>query len=104
MKTVTAANFDAEVVGSDVPVVVKFWAEWCQPCKLLTGVFNKLAAHYGDRVKFTSVDADSESDLVSAMRIDALPTILVYKGGQRVQKLVGLQNEKTLRAELDSQL
>ena len=104
MKEVTFESFDAEVGNSNVPVLVKFWAEWCQPCKMLKPTLERLATAYGDQVKFVQVDADSESAIVSLLHISSLPTLIIYKDGKPVQTLIGLQSEKSLKAALDSHL
>jgi thioredoxin len=104
MTNVTAQNFDTEVVGSETPVLVKFWADWCQPCKMLAPTISKLAGEYSGRVKFVEVNAEDEPTLTSKLKVNSLPTVVVYKNGAAAQSAVGLQSEKALRTLLDSHL
>ena len=102
--TITDANFDAEVLQSKVPVLVDFWAEWCQPCRRLAPVVEKIADDYAGRVKVGKLDTDSNHATASKFAISAIPTILVFKGGQIAQKFVGLRGDKDFREALDAAL
>jgi thioredoxin len=84
-----------------VPVLVDFWAEWCQPCKRLGPTIEKLAADYASRVKVGKLDTDSNHATASKYAISAIPTVLLFKGGQVAQKFVGLKPEKDFREALD---
>lgn len=87
--TVTRSNFDAEVVQSAVPVVADFWAEWCGPCKMIGPVLRELAKDYKDKIKIAKIDVDAEGELAQQFNIVSIPTILVFKKGQVVQKQIG---------------
>jgi thioredoxin 1 len=99
---ITDANFDQEVIKSTTPVLVDFWAEWCGPCKRLGPTIEKLAADYAGRVKVGKLDTDANHATASKFAISAIPTVLLFKGGQITQKFVGLRGEKDFREALDA--
>ena len=98
------ADFETKVLGSDVPVVVDFWAEWCGPCKMMAPVFEKLAAEYEDKVGFAKVDVDENQQYVAKYGIRGIPTLLVIRGGEEVDRIVGYSPEDQIRSRLDSML
>jgi thioredoxin 1 len=102
VKEFNDANFDAEVLKSDQPVLVDFWAEWCQPCRMLAPTIEKLAADYVGKVKVGKVDTDSNRDISLKYQISAIPTVILFKKGQVAQKFVGLRSEKDFKAALDT--
>jgi len=101
---ITDANFEQEVLKSTTPVLVDFWAEWCQPCRRLAPTIEKLATDYAGRVKVGKLDTDANHATASKFAISAIPTVLVFKGGQVAQKFVGLRGEKDIREALDAAL
>lgn len=98
---ITDANFDQEVLKSATPVLVDFWAEWCQPCRRLAPTIEKLAADYVGKVKVGKLDTDANHATASKLGISAIPTVILFKGGQVAQKFVGLRGEKDFREALD---
>jgi thioredoxin 1 len=102
VKEFNDANFDAEVLKSEQPVLVDFWAEWCQPCRMLAPTIEKLAADYVGKVKVGKVDTDSNRDISLKYQISAIPTVILFKKGQVAQKFVGMRNEKDFKAALDA--
>ena len=94
-------NWEAEVVKSGVPVLVDFWAPWCQPCRRLTPVIEQLAASFDGKAKVGKVNADEQPDLASEYGISGLPTLLFFKGGKEpAQRLTGVKSYDELAREL----
>jgi thioredoxin 1 len=104
VKEFNEENFDNEVLRADEPVLVDFWAEWCMPCRMLAPTIEKLANAYEGKVKFGKVDTDSNRDIAMRYRIEAIPTVILFKGGQAVQRFVGVKGENDFRAALDAQM
>lgn len=86
---VTDQNFDGEVLQSDLPVVVDFWAEWCAPCRAIAPIIGELAGEYGDRVKIVKMNVDESPQTPGRYGVRAIPTILAFQGGQVVGQLQG---------------
>ncbi len=103
VKQFTDQNFDAEVLKSSEPVLVDFWAEWCMPCKMLAPTIDKLATDYTGKVKVGKLDTDSNRDVAMRYSISAIPTVILFKGGEIVQRFVGLRQEKDFKEVLDAQ-
>jgi len=101
---ITDANFEEEVLKSTVPVLVDFWAEWCQPCRRLGPTIEKLATDYSSKVKVGKMDTDANHATASKYAISSIPTVLLFKGGQVAQKFVGLRQEKDYREALDASM
>ena len=98
----TDQNFDTEVVNSDLPVVVDFWAEWCGPCRMLAPTIEKIANEYTGKVKVGKIDTDVNRDVSIKYNISAIPTVILFKNGQVAQKFVGLRQEKDFKAAIDA--
>ena len=98
----TDQNFENEVLKSDKPVLVDFWAEWCQPCRMLGPTIEKLANDYKGKVKVGKVDTDANRDVSMKYGISAIPTVILFKEGKIAQKFVGLRQEKDFKEVLDS--
>ncbi len=99
--TATEANFAAEVVQSQVPVLVDFWAEWCGPCKMIAPVLDELATEYAGKVKIAKVNIDEFQSLAGQFNVRAIPTLLLFKNGQVIEQMVGLRNKAALKSSLD---
>jgi thioredoxin 1 len=97
-------NFDAEVVNSDVPVLVDFWAPWCGPCKMITPIIEELAGEFDGKVKIGKVNVDNNQDLAAKFGIRGIPTVMLFKGGESVNSFVGLRPKEDLAAALTSAL
>lgn len=102
VKEFTDGNFDAEVLKSAEPVLVDFWAEWCMPCRMLGPTIDALAEQYNGKAKVGKVDTDANRQVAMKYGITAIPTIIIFKGGQPVKKLVGLAKKEDLAAALEA--
>jgi thioredoxin 1 len=100
----TDSNFEAEVIQSDTPTLVDFWAEWCMPCKMLAPAIDEIASDYLGKVKVGKVDTDNNRDISMKYGISAIPTLILFKGGEPVKKFVGLQQKAELTAAIDEAL
>ncbi len=83
-------SFDKEVLKSDMPVIVDFWAPWCGPCKAMGPIFEELVEAYGDKVKFAKVNVDENPVTPSKYGIRAIPTLICFKNGKSVDQIVGM--------------
>src|SRR5262245_9763982 len=102
VKEFTDANFDTEVLKSDVPVLVDFWAEWCPPCVKLAPTIDKLAQDYAGKVKVGKLNTDSSQNVAMKYGISAIPTVILFKQGEVIQKFVGLRPERDFKEALDA--
>jgi len=100
----TDKNFEKEVLKSDLPVVVDFWAEWCGPCRMVTPVVEELAKEYENKVKIGKVDVDESPATASRYGIMSIPTLMFFKGGQIMGQLVGAVNKSELKKKIESNL
>ena len=102
--TVTDATFAELVLAADRPVVVDFWAEWCPPCKAISRSLVELAEEFGSRMTVATVDVDANPETTRAYGVLAMPTLLVFKGGEVVGSLVGARPKAHLRHALEEHL
>jgi len=101
---VTDQNFEAEILQSDKPVIVDFWAEWCAPCRQIAPAIKSLAEEYGDRVKIVKMDIDSNPNTPGQYGIRAIPTILAFKDGEVVEQLQGARPKADIEAAIEKLL
>jgi thioredoxin 1 len=97
----STATFDETVSGSDAPVVVDFWAEWCGPCKMITPVLEELAGELGDQVTIAKLNVDDNPEVAMRFNVMSIPTLLVFQGGEVRKRLVGAKGKSQLLQELD---
>lgn len=87
--TISSDNFEKEVIKSDVPVLIDFWAEWCMPCKMIAPALSELAEKYSGKLKLGKLNVDEESELAAQYNIISIPTLLLFKDGEVVKQHVG---------------
>ena len=92
----TDATFDEEVLNSDLPVLVDFWAEWCGPCKMIAPVLDEIAGEYAGKLKIAKVDVDANPDIPQKFGIRGIPTLIVFKGGNAEATKVGALSKSQL--------
>jgi thioredoxin 1 len=101
---VTDANFETEVLRGNVPVVVDFWAEWCGPCRLVEPALDELAAEYGGRIKVTKLNVDENPTTSAKFGVRSIPTIMFFKGGQLVDRVIGAASKADLKKRFEAAL
>ena len=100
--TLTADNFDTEVIQCASPVLVDFWAEWCGPCKMIGPMIDQLADENDGKAKIGKVNIDEYQQLAVQYNVQSIPTLLIFKGGQVVEQAVGARSKADLQGMLDS--
>jgi len=98
---VTDSSFQADVLDSDVPVVVDFWAEWCGPCKMIGPSLEELSEEYGDTVKIVKLNVDENSNIPAQMGIRGIPALFLFKGGEVVANKTGAAPKAALKSWID---
>jgi thioredoxin 1 len=102
LSPVSAADFDKEVVKADKLVVVDFWAEWCGPCKMIAPLLDEIARDLPDKVKIVKVNVDEEQQLAQQYGISNIPTLLFFKEGKEVERVIGSLAKKVLVEKINS--
>lgn len=97
---VTNENFEAEVLKSDIPVIVDFWATWCGPCRMLAPVLEEIAEDYEGKVKVGKINVDEQPELAEAFKISSIPTIIVFKNGSITAMEIGYREKEEIEALL----
>ena len=102
---VSTADFDREVLESEIPVLVDFWAVWCGPCRMIAPTVDAVAEEYAGRAKVVKLNVDDRPDIAGRYGIQSIPTLVLFKGGQPVDRLMGGQNTKqTISEAISKQL
>lgn len=96
VRELTQTDFPAEVLESDVPVLVDFWAPWCGPCRRVAPMVDELAQQYAGRVKFVKIDVDQSQELAGGYGVNSIPTLMIFKSGEVVDRFVGIPPKSRL--------
>ena len=102
--TITDAEFESSVLQSDKPVILDFWAEWCQPCKMLSPTVEAIADEYDEKVKVGKLNVDDNPNTATKYGIRGIPTLLFFKGGEVVQQMVGVKSKTEIKKMIDENL
>ena len=102
--TLQDQNFEQEVIKSAVPVLVDFWAPWCGPCKMISPVIEELAREYAGKIKVGKLNTDENIDLAARYQVSSIPTLLIFKDGKPVQKIVGFKQKAEIKKVIDQAL
>ena len=100
----TDSTWDSEVLGSDTPVVVDFWAEWCAPCRMMAATIDALAAEYEGKAKIGKLNVDENSSVSDKYQIRGIPTVLIFKNGEVAEQVVGVTSKENLSKLIDKHL
>jgi thioredoxin 1 len=98
--TVTDASFADDVLGSDKPVLVDFWATWCGPCRMVAPVLEEIAAEHADKITVAKLDVDANPTVARDYQVLSIPTLILFKGGEPVQQIVGAKPKAALLHDL----
>ena len=101
---ITSENFDKEVLQSEIPVLVDFWADWCQPCKMIAPSVAQVADEYDGRIKVGKLDVDQNGDLSMSYNIRGIPALLIFHNGKPVDQIVGAVPKSIIQKKLDEAL
>jgi thioredoxin 1 len=99
-QTVTDQDWEAEVLKSDTPVLVDFWAEWCGPCRMVAPVVDEIASEQAGALKVLKLNVDENPETARAYRVMSIPTLMVFKDGQEAKRIVGAKGKSQLMAEV----
>ncbi len=102
--TFTDQNFETEVLKSQTPVLVDFWAEWCGPCKIVDPVVSELASEYGGKLKVGKLNVDENQTSSQKFNVMSIPTIMLFKNGQPVKSVIGAQSKENFKKAIDEVL
>ena len=104
IETLTDATFDENVKGSDVPVLVDFWAEWCGPCKMITPVLEEIADEQAGKVRIAKLDIDNNLEVTRRFEVLSIPTLILFKDGEPAARLIGAKPKAALLEEISAYL
>jgi thioredoxin 1 len=99
-RDVTDQNFDTEVLGSDKPIMVDFWAEWCGPCRAVSPILDQIATEHSEKIDVVKLNVDDNPETAMKYQITSIPTMKVFKGGEVVKTVIGAKPKPALEADL----
>ena len=101
---VNTAEFKKEVLDSEIPVLVDFWAEWCMPCRMIVPVIDELSGEYKGKIKFVKINVDNNTELTTELQILSIPTLVIFKDGKVVKRVTGANPKNVIEKEIKSVL
>lgn len=102
--TVTDTSFKSEVLDSDVPVLVDFWASWCAPCKMIAPIVEELAGEYAGKLSVRKLDVDENGTIAARYSVMSIPTLGIFRGGELIERIVGYMPKEQLKRRIDAAL
>ncbi len=96
------SNFEQEVLKSKMPVLVDFWAEWCAPCRMIAPIIDDLASEYDGKIKIAKVDVDKSDKITSQYAVSSIPTLIVFKKGEAMEKVIGAVSKNKIKGIIES--
>ena len=100
MLEITQENFKKEVLDSDKPVLIDFWAPWCMPCKIIAPAVEKLAVELKDKVKVAKANVDDSPEIATDLSVLNIPTLVLFKGGKEVSRIIGVNSKEAIEAKI----
>jgi thioredoxin 1 len=102
--TITAENFQTEVINSDKPVLIDFWASWCGPCRMIAPTIDALASEMAGQIKVGKVNVDEQREIAAAFKVMSIPTLAMTRGNTVIMQSVGLKSKDVLKREIEAKL
>jgi thioredoxin 1 len=101
---ITDANFESEVLQSDIPVLIDFWAPWCGPCRMVAPIVEEIAKEYGGKIKVGKVNTDNNQKVAAQYGIMSIPTLMLFKDGKEIERIIGAQPKEAITSKIDALL
>lgn len=102
--TITRDNFETEVINSDKPVLIDFWATWCAPCRMIAPTIDALADEMSDKIKVGKINVDEQQELAAAFKIMSIPTLAMTRGNNVIMQSVGVKSKEALKKDIEAKL
>ena len=97
-------NFKTEVLSSDIPVLVDFWAQWCMPCRMIAPIIEELSENYKGKIKFVKVNVDDNTQLATTLEILSIPVLIIFKNGKDIKRIQGANTKPYIQKEIEKAL